>query len=215
MKNDCFSRASDPYYNQEKRFIYHLIPDGPNKIMDCGCAAGQLGKGLIESNKASEVIGIEIFEPAAREAMKIYKKVHMGDIETMDLSYEEYFDIVVCGDILEHLKEPRNLVRQIHRALKTGGILICCVPNIRYWRIWRDVIFKGDFCYTAEGILDQTHLRFFTSRSLRRMLTQASFSVEYCGLKMAVGPKQRIFNSFTFGLFREFLGFQIIMSARK
>jgi 2-polyprenyl-3-methyl-5-hydroxy-6-metoxy-1,4-benzoquinol methylase len=215
MRNPSFEKAGDAYYNQEKPFLFHLIPDGPNVIMDCGCAAGRLGRKLLELKKASEVIGLEIFEPAAREAMKVYKRVHVGDIETMDLDYKEYFDIVICGDILEHLKEPRNLVQQIHRMLKKGGILICCVPNIRYWRIWRDVIFKGDFRYTAEGILDQTHLRFFTSRSLRRMLTEASFSVDYTGMKMAVGPKQQAFNFLTFGGFSEFFGFQIIMLARK
>ena len=210
-----FNRASDAYYNQEKPFLFHLIPDGPNVIMDCGCAAGRLGKKLLDLNKASEVIGVEIFEPAAREAMKVYSRVHIGDIEHMDLNYKEYFDIVICGDILEHLKEPRKLVQQVHHMLKCNGLLICCVPNIRYWRIWRDVIVKGDFRYTAEGILDQTHLRFFTSRSLKRMLTEASFAVDYCGMKLAVGPKQQAFNFLTFGRFQEFLGFQIIVSARK
>jgi 2-polyprenyl-3-methyl-5-hydroxy-6-metoxy-1,4-benzoquinol methylase len=215
MKNGAFTLPGDAYYNQEKQFLFHLIPDGPNVVMDCGCAAGRVGKKLLELKKASEVIGVEIFESAAKDAMESYKRVHVGDIEEMDLDYEDYFDLVICGDILEHLKEPRKVVERIHRMLKSGGQLICCVPNIRYWRIWHEVVFKGDFRYAKEGIMDQTHLRFFTSLSLKRMLTDASFTVEYSGMKMAVGPKQQAFDRMTFGLFKEFLGFQIIMSARK
>jgi SAM-dependent methyltransferase len=215
MKNQAFTSATDDYYSQEKQFLIRHIPDGPNVVLDCGCATGRMGKRLLELHKAAEVVGVEIFEPAAREAMEHYKRVHIGDIEEMDLGYEACFDVAICGDVLEHLKDPRRALERIHRALKPGGLLICSVPNIRFWKVWREVIFKGDFRYQDSGVLDQTHLRFFTSRSFKRLLAEASFAVEYSDVEMAAGTKQRIFNSLTFGLFRELLLFMIVVTARK
>jgi len=215
MKNNAFQDPSAEYYNTEKRFLFHMIPVGPNVVLDLGCAAGFVGKAMLESNRAVEVSGVEIFEPAAVEARKHYKVVHVGDIEEMSLSYDKCFDLVICGDVLEHLKDPGKVLRQIHGWLKDGGGVVCCVPNVRYWRIWRDLVFKGDWEYVSEGIMDQTHLRFFTTKSFKKMLTDASFAVERQDMRMAVGPKQELFNRLTLGVFKEFLGFQMLFLARK
>ena len=215
MKNPAFQNPGDQYYMQEKRFLFPLIPDGPNVLLDLGCAAGQVGKALRESHKAAEIVGVEIFEPAAAEARKLYKEVHVGDIEDMKLGYDKYFDIVLCGDILEHLREPAKVLRQIHGWLKDGGRLVCSVPNIRYWKIWRALIFRGEWEYTGDGILDQTHLRFFTTKSFTRMIANASFEVERTDVRIHWGPKQLAFNRLTRGAFKEFLGYQILVSARK
>jgi len=215
MENKAFESADSEYYTQEKRFLHPFIPDGPNVLMDVGCAAGSMGKSLLESNKAIEVIGVELFAAAAAEARKHYKTVHVGDLDVMELNYEGYFDVVVCGDVLEHLKDPGVVLKQIHRWLKDGGLLVCSVPNVRYWRIWRDLVVRGDWQYKEEGLMDHTHLRWFTTKSLRRLLTDSRFVIEQEGMKMATGPRQEFFHRWTFGIFREFLGFQILMSARK
>jgi len=159
--------------------------------------------------------GVEIFEPAAATARKHYKQVHVGDVEEMSLSYDKYFDLVICGDVLEHLKDPGKVLRQIHGWLKDGGRVLCCVPNVRYWRVWRDLVFKGDWKYTSQGIMDQTHLRFFTTKSFKRMLTDASFVVEREDMRIAIGPKQELFNRLTMGACKEFLGSQMLLLARK
>jgi 2-polyprenyl-3-methyl-5-hydroxy-6-metoxy-1,4-benzoquinol methylase len=215
VKNDAFLDPNAEYYLQEKRFMFHLFPKGPNKVLDLGCGAGRVGKMLLDSGRAVEVVGVEIFALAAAEARKHYKCVHVGDVEGMTLDYHDCFDVVICGDVLEHLKEPEKVVKEIYRWLKPGGLIVCCVPNIRYWRISRNLILKGDWEYVSQGIMDQTHLRFFTTKSLRRMLNKASFVIEREDMRIANGPKQRAFNRLTFGVFKEFLGFQILMTARK
>lgn len=215
MKTPQFTDEKSPYYTQTKEFLLHLISDGPNVVMDIGCASGRLGQKLLQLKKAVELVGVELFEPAAREAAKCYKAVHIGDIEELSLGYNSYFDIVLCGDVLEHLKEPSKVVSKIHCWLKPRGRIICSVPNVRYWRIWRDLVFRGKWEYTSEGILDQTHLRFFTTRSFKKILADASFIVEYEDMRIAVGPRQEAFNRLTFGAFKEFLGRQMLISARK
>ena len=134
----------------------------------------------------------------------------------MNLNDQKHFDLVICGDVLEHLKDPGKILRQINGWLKDDGRVLCCLPNVRYWKNCRDLIFKGDWQYTSEGILDQTHLRFFTTRSRSRgLLTETSFVVEREDMRIASGCKQRIFNKLTFGIFKEFLGFQMLFLARK
>lgn len=215
MKNTAFTDAAADYYNYEKGFVHHLVPDGPNVVMDLGCAAGRLGKRLIELNKAAEVVGVEIFEPVAQEARKYYKEVHVGDIEEMNLNYAGHFDVVICGDVLEHLREPDKVIKQIHHWLKDGGTLICCLPNVRYWKVLRDLVFKGDFEYTSQGVLDQTHLRFYTTNSFRKLLRNSSFAVEKEEMRIIANGKQAALNKLTGGLLKDFLGIQMIFSARK
>jgi 2-polyprenyl-3-methyl-5-hydroxy-6-metoxy-1,4-benzoquinol methylase len=215
MKNPAFNDPSVSYYVQEKRFLFHLIPDGPNRVLDLGCAAGRLGDALLECGKAAELYGVEIFPAAAEKAAKSYKHVHVGDIEEMTLEYDNFFDVIICGDVLEHLKNPDKVLGHARRWLKDSGTLVCCVPNVRYWKVWRDLVFGGDWAYAQEGIMDQTHLRFFTTKSFRRMLESQGFIVKKQDMRMAVGPKQEWFNRLTGGLFRDVLGFQMLFAAVK
>lgn len=122
---------------------------------------------------------------------------------------------MVCGDILEHLKEPGKTLVQIHRWLKDDGLLVCCVPNIRYWRVIKDLVLEGDWKYEPQGILDQTHLRFFTARSFKRMLAEASFKVNGQTMRYIDGRKKMALRRMAHGLLDEFLAYQILISAAK
>ena len=214
MENRAFRNKQDSYYNIEKSGIVQMIPEGPNIILDLGCAAGRLGRKLRQLNKACELVGIEIYGPAAEEAAKYYDLVHRGDIEELKLHYKEYFDFVICGDILEHLREPWKVVTKIHEWLKDGGCLISSIPNIRYWRVLRDLLILGKLEYTEAGILDVTHLRFFTRYTFLEMLRKAGFSIDYHEM-VIYGKKQDAFNKMTFGIFKEFMGSQIRVLAKK
>jgi methionine biosynthesis protein MetW len=216
MKNPAFSDVGDAYYNQEKEFLLHLIPDGPNKVLDVGCGSGGVGRKLLNSGKAAEMVGIEIFEAAAEKARKHYRTVHVGDVESMDLAaYRKYFDVIICGDVLEHLREPSAVLQDLHRCLRDDGLIVCCVPNVRYWRVWKDLVFQGKWEYASEGVMDQTHLRFFTTRSFKKLLIDTSFTIQDEEMQIAQGPKQRSFNKITGGVFQEFLGSQMLITARK
>lgn len=196
-----------------KKEFLPLIPEGPNVVLDIGCGAGRLGRVLREMNKAIEMVGVEIYEPAAEEADKNYNKVHRGNIESLNLPYVEHFDYVICGDILEHLIDPWAMLNKINSMLKKGGALICCIPNIRYWQIITDLLMGGKWEYADAGILDATHLRFFTKRSFIKMLDEANYRVTW--LHMSISGKKMIANKVTFGVFSEFLAPQIMISARK
>jgi len=214
MQNKSFISPTAEYYNIAKNSIVTLIPEGPHVVLDLGCATGWVGRKLLDSNKASEIIGVEIFASAVEEAAKHYDRVYNGDIELLYLPYNDYFDLVICGDILEHLRDPWVMIGRIHGWLKKGGTLISSIPNIRYWRILRDLIFKGKWEYVEAGIMDSTHLRFFTRTSFLKILKEQNYQIKFDKISVH-GKKQNLFNSMTWCIFEEFLGSQIIVIAVK
>jgi 2-polyprenyl-3-methyl-5-hydroxy-6-metoxy-1,4-benzoquinol methylase len=214
MQNTAFVEKNSHYYVRFKWWMLPLIKDGPNSVMDLGCAAGVMGRKLLEAGKAREVFGVEIFEPVAAEAATIYKKVHVGDIEEMQLDYKACFDYIICGDILEHLKDPYKIARLLATWLKPGGSLFVCVPNVRNYHVLGDLLLHGKWEYVSAGIMDRTHLRFFTASSCRQLLLDAGLEV-YHHQMIVSGPKKLFFNRVTFGLFEEFLGEQTFCCGRK
>lgn len=214
MENKEFGNPADWYYNIEKSRMVPFIPDGDNVILDIGCATGRLGRKLRDLHKANELIGVEIFSPAADEAAKFYDKVYRGDIESLTLPYKEYFDFVICGDILEHLRDPWTLLDRIHGWLKSDGIFISSIPNIRNWRVIRDLMLCGKWDYVEAGILDNTHLRFFTKSTFLKMQTKAKFEIIYSQMTI-YGRKKNLINLCTFKVLEEFLGSQILTVCKK
>lgn len=214
MINDAHNTSNAIYYNRDRPSIVALVTTGPHVILDLGCGSGAVGRKLLESGKASKMIGVEIFPSAAKEASKYYAKVHEGDIEAMSLPYGQQFDYVLCGDILEHLKDPYSVVARIPGWLKNDGHFICSVPNVRHWRVLREVICQGEWKYREAGIMDQTHLRFFTRRSCFRMLQEAGFTVKKHQMLIS-GRRYIALNALTCGLFQEFFGSQIVALAAK
>ena len=214
MQNPSFADKNSEYYTRDKAWIVPFIRDGENVILDLGCASGRLGRKLLQGRKAKEMLGVEIFAPAAAEATQLYHKVYVGDIEQLHLDFDKPFDYVICGDILEHLKDPYSMVKRIHAWLKPGGSLLACVPNVRNFRVLGGVIFRGNWEYQDSGILDRTHLRFFTKVSCCKMLEDGGFRIDRSQM-IIYGPKKKLFNRLTFGMFAEFLATQVFCVGTK
>ncbi len=214
MKNPSQNSKTDVYYNRDRPSIQALVKTGPNRVLDLGCGSGAVGKRLKEQGKTAELIGVELFEDAAAQASRVYDKVFTGDIEILDLPYQAHFDYIICGDILEHLKDPYSVVRRIAGWLKPDGQFICSLPNVRHWPVTANLIFRGAWDYRDAGVMDRTHLRFFTRRSCFAMLQDAGFEVIQSRM-LIFGRKYQLLNGLTFNLFDEFLGSQIVALAKK
>jgi O-antigen biosynthesis protein len=165
------------YYNLERRDIQHFLPERLGDVLDVGCAAGRLGKALKEKGAAS-VTGIELVPEVAGRAALVLDKVICGDVETIELPFPpESFDTIICADVIEHLRDPWAAVKRLVSLLKPGsGRFIACIPNICYYKIML-LQFLGSWPYSNEGILDRTHLRFFSPYSAHELLTAAGLSV--------------------------------------
>lgn len=146
----------------------------PVRILDVGCASGYLGKILRE--KGHHVTGIEGDAAAAGEAAPYYDVLHLDDIESFSFPYRREFDYILFADVLEHLRDPASILRRSIPALADSGKVIVSVPNIANWIIRLSLLF-GKFDPADRGILDKTHLHFFTLRTLRKMMSEVSFRV--------------------------------------
>ena len=153
----------------------------PLKILDVGTASGYLGKVLGE--RGHWVAGIEGDEESAQKASIHYKEFAVANLETYEFPCTEGFDYIVFADVLEHLRDPAAVLRRSITALKESGKVLVSVPNVANLSVRLSLMF-GRFEYTERGILDRTHLRFFTRRTLNRMLSDASCGV----LEWAVTP---------------------------
>ena len=158
--------------------LLNLVPDGSN-VLDIGCATGYMCSALKE-HKNCKITGIEIDANMASVAKKRCNDVIEGDIQSMDikkeLGEEAIFDVVLMADVLEHLADPGSVLQKIRPFLKEKGLLLVSVPNIAHSAIIFELL-QGKFPYRKEGLLDYTHLRFFTKESLINMLESKGFWV--------------------------------------
>lgn len=146
----------------------------PVRILDVGTASGYLGK--ILKGRGHYVTGIEFDAAAAESARNYYDSFQVADIETFEFPYRREFDYIVFADVLEHLRDPAAVLRTCIPALKESGKLIISVPNVANFIVRLSLLF-GKFDYMDRGILDRTHLRFFTLRSLKKMMREVSCTV--------------------------------------
>lgn len=212
----------DKYCDTPKEDILSLVPDDAVRILDVGCGAGATGREL-KALKPREIVGVEIDATRATKAESRLDTILREDIETAVLPYKEYFDCVICADVLEHLRDPWSTLRKLHACLKPGGCLVACLPNVRHWRVVKNLVFSGTWDYENSGVLDRDHLRFFTRDGIVRMFEDAGFALER--LAGVSGSRSRffrmtpdkpgLFNSATFGLFKNFLILQYVVRVRK
>lgn len=146
----------------------------PVSILDVGTASGYLGE--VWKKSGHHVTGIEFDPAAAAKAKENYHAFRVADIETFDFPYRSEFDYIVFADVLEHLRDPAAVLRRCIPGLKESGKIIISLPNVANWVIRLGLLF-GRFDYTDRGILDRTHLRFFTLRSAGQLMDDASCEV--------------------------------------
>ncbi len=201
------------YYAGVRKEIRPLIPAGTKRVLDVGCGEGATVDWLKAKRLCEWAGGIEYHDAAPAAARARLDEVFEGDIETMELSLDEAsIDVILCLDVLEHLVDPWQVIAKLQRHLRPGGTLIASIPNVRCLNVLLPLIFLGRWEYQDQGILDRTHLRFFTRRS-------ATALVAHSGLEItAVRPLRRryarILNFCTGSLFSGFLTYQYLIAAR-
>jgi 2-polyprenyl-3-methyl-5-hydroxy-6-metoxy-1,4-benzoquinol methylase len=196
-KSDGLDYQSKPedYYENSRPEMLAYLPGNAKTVLDVGCSNGAFAFAIKQKNKA-ELWGIEPMTTFANQATKKIDKVLNCSIEDAlkDLP-DNYFDAIYFNDILEHLIDPYSTLEDIKSKLKTDGKIISSIPNIRYFRTFFKLIFKGEWTYQDRGILDRTHLRFFTKKSIIDMYENAGYIIEkHEGLKPSKSLRPFLFN---------------------
>ncbi len=150
---------------------------GKNKtILEVGCGPGSQSK-VFHGLLGCDVVGIEIDPVRAEKARAYCREVHVANLETEDLSVylkEEKFDVIVCADVLEHLRNPENLLRGLNNFLKPNGYLVTSIPNVTHASIVYEMI-HGRFEYKTEGLLDSTHIKLFSCASAISLIEDTGY----------------------------------------
>lgn len=163
--------------SESHKKIIKLI--GPNlKVLELGSASGYMTQRLNESG--CEVDIVEIDNEDAKKASKYAHKIYIGNLEDSSFlsSIGGEFDVILAADVLEHISYPEVVLKKLRKNLKKDGRLIISLPNIACWPIRKDLFLKGKFEYTDTGILDRTHLRFFTYQTIIKFLEQSDYKLD-------------------------------------
>jgi 2-polyprenyl-3-methyl-5-hydroxy-6-metoxy-1,4-benzoquinol methylase len=148
---------------------------GNRRVLDVGCSSGYLSKPLHE--RGNTIVGLELDPAAANEAEQWCERVLVGDVERMELPLEPAsFDVVLCGDVIEHLREPGAALARLRPFLRPGGTLVLSTPNVANWAL-RLSLLAGRWRYTDRGLLDRTHIHFFTRATLVETVERAGYHV--------------------------------------
>ncbi|GIF74915.1 bifunctional glycosyltransferase/class I SAM-dependent methyltransferase [Asanoa siamensis] len=145
----------------------------PAKVLDIGCSGGRLAEFMRAAGH--HVTGVDYLEvPGVRDRVDVFYQADLTNGIPPEIGVG--FDVVIAGDIIEHLPRPTETMREIRRVLRPGGQVLLSVPNFGHWYP-RARVLSGMFGYDRRGILDNTHLRFFTRASLRRLVRKAGFDL--------------------------------------
>jgi 2-polyprenyl-3-methyl-5-hydroxy-6-metoxy-1,4-benzoquinol methylase len=168
---------SADYFSNPRHDVVDILEGHYETVLDVGCGSGAFGSLLKNRGKAIRVVGIDAYEPALVQASLCLDLAILHDLSNGLPELDEKFDLISLNDVLEHLIAPEKVLIAAHGMLKKDGIIVCSLPNIRNHKILRKLLFAGDWTYTKEGILDVTHLRFYTFKSAENLLRDCGYSV--------------------------------------
>ena len=215
------------YYDVLRSEIEPMLPKSYSRVMDIGCGAGVTSKWLKQRCSAVEAIGVEIDIDAARYAGDALDRVIVVDIERDKEFMGEFsgkIDLLLLLDILEHLQDPWSFLQRIKQVVNDQGCIIASIPNIRNVKVILPLVFGGQWRYSKSGLLDKTHLRFFTKKTILELFASAGLTVDMIAptgpiernnVKSVTGALAFVVNKATRGAITEFIAHQFLVRARK
>jgi 2-polyprenyl-3-methyl-5-hydroxy-6-metoxy-1,4-benzoquinol methylase len=213
---DAYRDKPAAYFGNVRREIEPLLPARAERVLEIGCGAGATLAWLRASGRAGHVTGVELSPEAAALARGQVDVLHEGDADRLidhGLPAEGY-DLVLCLDVLEHLVDPWATVRRLQRVIRPGGRLIASLPNVRHASVVLPLLLRGEFRYAESGLLDRTHLRFFTRDSALALIGQPGLRVERWQRRLHPWPSRSGWlNLLTAGLLRDLLALNYLIAA--
>jgi len=209
------------YFSNVRHDLISFLPKKKvGRILEVGAGSGDTLVEIKKRDLAGEVIGIELMKlPGTNQGNPLIDRFIFADFETLQDQFEpNSFDVIICGDVLEHLIDPWAVVSKLNNLLVWDGLLIISTPNARYFEMFLNVFIKGSFHYTDHGLFDKTHLRFFCKKDLVRLVIMNDhLRIDKVTAGFNVFKKSKIYflNLITLGLFEQLLALQYIVCAKR
>jgi 2-polyprenyl-3-methyl-5-hydroxy-6-metoxy-1,4-benzoquinol methylase len=164
------------YFGHPRVEMLRLLPSRRSRVLEVGCGEGRFSAAI---EGVAELWGVEPDPEAAAVASRKMKTVLVGTYEAVQAELPDaYFDLVICNDVIEHMADHDLFLAEIKQKLAPRGVIVGSVPNVRYFKNLLDLLVLKDWHYKDSGILDCTHLRYFTIKSLRRSLLGAGYRID-------------------------------------
>lgn len=176
--DDGYVNFNDSPYRGHRMLVQAILDhtEPGDVVFEGGVSTGYLARRLVEAGR--RVDGVEIDPDAARLAATVCERVLVADLQTLDLDkLRPQYDAFLFGDTLEHLPDPGDLLVRLHPRLRPQGRIVVSIPNVANWSV-RLALLTGRWEYKERGLLDRTHLRFFTKRTAVKLLEDAGYCVE-------------------------------------
>jgi SAM-dependent methyltransferase len=179
---DVEGQEAGHYLDYMNEGLYRGIDGEPGRVLELGCSTGAFGKALKDRHPGTHVTGIDAGHAAAKIAETRIDHVIRARIEDVDFAAEGIapgsLDLIIAGDILEHLVNPWALLARLRDLLAPAGRLVASIPNVRNFHVVSALLLDGRFQYAERGLLDVTHLRFFTLDEILVMLDDAGYVLD-------------------------------------
>lgn len=184
-----------PVHELHNQDLLRLIPADSRSLIEIGCSSGALAREFKKNSPKSYFLGVEIDADYAELARRFCDEVSVLNIETAD---EDFWrknaerDCWIFGDTLEHLQNPWLILDRIHAILPSRGVVVACIPNAQHWSLQAKLSI-GDFRYEKDGLMDKTHLRWFTRQTIVEMFDKVGFIIEEGFPRIFDEPQREIF----------------------
>jgi 2-polyprenyl-3-methyl-5-hydroxy-6-metoxy-1,4-benzoquinol methylase len=216
-----YESKSEEYFGYSRPEMLQFVPADCKRILDVGCGQGAFGE-LLKRTRNLEVWGIEPVAAAAAKAATKIDRVIEGGFDAEAGLPPESLDAIVFNDVLEHLMDPAGALDLSKKLLRPGGAIIASIPNIRHFPTMWELIVRREWQYRDSGILDRTHLRFFTQKSILALFADCGFNVNrISGINPHFGWTRRqllrfkVLNGVTFNMIEDMKYLQFAVVAHR
>lgn len=169
-----------PVHDHHNPDLLALIPVGSSALIDVGCGGGGLVREFKKLNPSAHCIGVDIDPFYTKLAERYCDTCLTVDVDSADESFWQGLqdrDCWIFGDALEHFKDPWSVLRKVRNCLPSHGCVVACIPNAQHWSVQAKLSI-GEFRYQDSGLLDRTHLRWFTRKTMIELFQQTGFSLQ-------------------------------------
>jgi SAM-dependent methyltransferase len=214
LENVSFEKNQE-YYKSVRTDLLSLAPELRGRVLEIGCAEG-LTLEYLQATFDCQVVGLDYCESALAKARSKGFEVCVCDLNSEPLPFKEgEFDYILIGDVLEHLYDPWSVLAGLVKTMKDDGTILISIPNVKHYSLLKDLILRDRWEYRESGLLDSTHIRFFTYDGIRKLLARSGLTLVRERHNIVRSRVMWLVNKLCFNSLHTFFVFHYLVAAKK